>query len=208
MALENRHQKAKRIFGEVVAATLKGGYLFVDDITREILLKKDLVEVNPEIKNDNGEIATRATEKGLAEAKSQTTSNEVNTSSVDSGAKPKEEKTMFEIEAKPNDFELPKAKKGGSTAGAAKYPFAEMDVDTSFFVPNSACKTKEAVKTMINACAKANKAFGKPAVNADGTAKMRTTRTGQTQATEFVRVYKAGPYTKDGVEGAMVVRVK
>lgn len=194
MALENKFQMANRVLQDVIAATITGGFLFTDSSVYDILLKKGFVEVNHEIKNDAGEIATRATESGLTMLK------------------PKEEERVpmsenkFEIGGIPEDFVLPEPKRGGGGSHPIKYPFANMEVGQSFFVSNGDVKGGNAAKTVIQACSKANKAFGEPAVNADGTPKMRTTRLGQKQVTQFIRIYSAGPYTKAGVEGALVVR--
>lgn len=199
--LENKYQKANRILQEVIKATLAddgNGYLFTPEAVHSILVKKGFVEVNDAISNDAGEFATRATELGLAEAK------------------PDEEEevkvmpeTNFELGAVPKDFVLPVSNRGGSRA--PKYPFADMEVDQSFFVANTAVKGENAVKTLTGACSKANKLFGTPSVDSDtGEPVMRGTKNGETQATTFVKIFKAGPYTKgegdDAVAGAMVVR--
>ena len=196
--LENKHQKAKRILQEVIKMTLVESYLFTSEEVYSILVKKGFVEVNSEISNDAGELATRATELGLAQAKPE----EKEEVKVMTGA------AKFELGSVPEDFALPVANRGG--ARAPKYPFADMEVDQSFFVANADVKGDNALKTMTGACSKANKLFGIPSVDDDGEPIMRGTKNGETQATTFVKIFKAGPYTKgegeDAVAGAMVVR--
>ena len=196
--LENKFQKANRVLQDVIAATVAGnpGYLFTDASVYDILEKKGFVEVNHDIKNDAGEFATRATQKGLTMAKPKEMEESVPMS-----------ENKFEIGDVPADFSIPVAKRGGNGGPhGSKYPFAALEVGKSFFVADGDIKGGNAAKTMIQACSKANKAFGEPAVNADGTPKMRTTRTGQVQATKFIRLFQSGPYTKGEVSGALVVR--
>lgn len=195
--LENKHQKAKRILQDVIKATLADSYLFTSEAVHSILVKKGFVEVNSEISNEDGEFATRATELGLAQAK------------------PVEEEKVkvmpdakFELGDVPGDFVLPESNRGGTRA--PKYPFADMKIGQSFFVANTDVKGENAVKTLTGACSKANKLFGTPTVDNDGVPVMRGTKKGETQATTFVKIFKAGPYTKGegdaAVGGAMVVR--
>lgn len=196
--LENKHQKANRILQEVIKMTLEGSYLFTSEAVHSILVKKGFVEVNSEISNDAGELATRATELGLAEAKPEEKEK----------VKVMPDATKFEVSTVPEDFVLPVSNRGGTRA--PKYPFADMEVNQSFFVANTAVKGENALKTMTGACSKANKLFGTPSVNDDGDPIMRGTKNGETQATTFVKIFKAGPYTNgegdDAVAGAMVVR--
>jgi len=195
--LENKHQKANRILQEVIKMTLADSYLFTSEAVHSILVKKGFVEVNNEIVNEDGEFATRATELGLAEAK------------------PDEEEEVkvmpenkFALGDVPEDFVLPVSNRGG--VRAPKYPFADMEVNQSFFVANVDVKGENAVKTMTGACSKANKLFGTPTVDDNGKPVMRGTKNGETQATTFIKIFKAGPYTQgegdDAVVGAMVVR--
>lgn len=196
--LENKHQKAKRILQDVIKATLADSYLFTSEAVHSILLKKGFVEVNSEISNEDGEFATRATELGLAEAKPD----------EEEKVKVMPEASKFVLGTVPKDFVLPVANRGG--ARAPKYPFADMEVGQSFFVANTDVKGENAVKTLTGASSKANKLFGIPTVDDDDKPVMRGTKNGETQATTFVKIFKAGPYTMgegdNTVAGAMVVR--
>ena len=197
--LGNKYQQANAALQDVIKETLKDGYLFTSEAIHSILVKKGFVEVNSEISNDAGELATRATELGLAEAKPD----------EEEEVKVMSEAPKFEVSGVPEDFVMPVSNRGGPRA--PKYPFAGMEVNQSFFVANADVKGDNALKTMTGACSKANKLFGTPSVDPDsGEPIMRGTKNGETQATTFVKIFKVGPYTNgegdDAVAGAMVVR--
>src|SRR6187551_2030191 len=109
---------------KIVEATLDEtqGFLYTSSVVHIPLIEGGLVEINPEIKNHLGEIATRATEKGvLAVSKNQeATAVEVHAPASKNG---------FVLEA---DIPVPTAKRGGR--GGEVYPFEIMTVGQSFFV--------------------------------------------------------------------------
>lgn len=60
--LKNTLQKALR---EIVAATQEGSFAYTSEGVHEKLIEHGFVEVNPEIKDETGDIATRATQAGI-----------------------------------------------------------------------------------------------------------------------------------------------
>ena len=60
--LKNTLQKALR---EIVAATQEGSFAYTSEGVHEKLIEHGFVEINPEIKDETGDIATRATQAGI-----------------------------------------------------------------------------------------------------------------------------------------------
>lgn len=60
--LKNTLQKALR---EIVAATQEGSFAYTPSEVYEKLIEHGFVEINPEIKDETGDIATRATQEGI-----------------------------------------------------------------------------------------------------------------------------------------------
>lgn len=104
------------------------GGMFVPPAIAEPLQAEGLVEINLGIKNEAGEVACRATEKGIAKA------NEVGTvePANDKAEAPKVE-TTFKIEAG-----VPVPPPVGRGRSGSKYPFDLLEVGQSFFVPDTA----------------------------------------------------------------------
>lgn len=149
-----------------------------------------LVEVNESLMDANGDIATRATQKGIEEyQKSLATHDENSVESVstvkqDSEAEqpkqteqPKETKKMaFTIDT---DVALPKIVRG--RAAEAKYPFDEMEVGHSFFVGATEDR-QEPWKSLASVVSSANKRYeqeipGETRVNKKGNTVAATVET-------------------------------
>ena len=60
--LKNTLQKALR---EIAAATIEGSFAYTSESVHEKLIEHGFVEINPEIKDETGDIATRATQAGI-----------------------------------------------------------------------------------------------------------------------------------------------
>ena len=60
--LKNTLQKALR---EIVDATQEGSFAYTSESVHEKLIEHGFVEINPEIKDETGDIATRATQAGI-----------------------------------------------------------------------------------------------------------------------------------------------
>ena len=130
-------------------------FAFVSTADAKNLISEGLVEQNGEIKDDAGNLATRATEKGVALHNSQP-KNEGNNNSVDNAntasATPKFE--IFKVEGAV--FGTGRARKATSM-----YDFDGMDVGAFIFVPNSEDKP-DAAKSLASTISSANKRFSTP----------------------------------------------
>ena len=202
-------KKAKDTMPEIVQATYDGGYVFTSDPVREIMLNKGWVEVNEDIENPevSGEFATRATQKGIdefpsregadGEADDQDTQNSDKENNVVS-----QTTSVFEIE----DIKVIKKR---ATSGNLKYPFDQLEIGQSFFIP-ATTERPEPWKSLCGAITVANNRHAVPKFEEDGTtAVMRTKRNSdeEVQATELTRRFAITKDVKDGVEGARMGRI-
>jgi hypothetical protein len=205
VALENNKQRIKREALEalpviVQSMNVEPGYTYVSREVLDWLIKNELAIGNEAIVNEGGAIATRATEKGVEKVMSET--NEV-------AAAPVKAKPTFAI----LNVEIPAeaARKAGGRRGG-KYPFDNLEVGASFFVPVSE-EVPEPAKTMAASIANANARFATPVSEEDGSTKMRTRKkkdgtTEQVAVTQFTKVFAGTPYTLDDVAGVLVFRKK
>ncbi len=110
----------------IIAATNSGSFVYTSAEAHASALADGLVEVNPSMTNEAGELATRATAKGIESM------NAPQTPAADAApaAKP-----SFAIE---DGIEL--APVTGRGRGGETYPFDQLNVGQSFFVPNTAEK--------------------------------------------------------------------
>ncbi len=116
---------------EIVAAGANG--LFTPVAVHGPLVEAGLVEINPAMTNENGEVATRATQAGIESLDSGATvadnaTSEANSAIAETG-KTEKVKTMFEIE---DSIPVPMISGRGRTG--ATYPFEQLEVGQSFFV--------------------------------------------------------------------------
>lgn len=218
MALTKLEQSAVDRLPEIVAATQEGSYIFAEAFDMGYLIENGLVECNETIRNpvNEEEVATRATQAGVEYVKNivlaEIKSNEIASGFAEANTKaeaPKPErntKMSFEIE----NVALPASKRGGATR-SSKYPFEVLEVDQSFFVPNTE-KHPDMVKSMASAVTNAMKKYDVPDFNEDGTQKTKEITVPKTKekrtipATKHVRVFGIRPDTKDGVAGARIGR--
>lgn len=110
----------------VIAATNAGSFVYTSAEAHASALADGLVEVNPSMTNEAGELATRATAKGI---------ESMNAPQTPAAAKAATPKPSFAIE---DGIEL--APVVGRGRGGETYPFDQLNVGQSFFVPNSAEK--------------------------------------------------------------------
>lgn len=171
---------------EIVAAGPKGMYSAVK--VHKELLAKGLVELNPNQTNEAGEIATRATQAGIDIIKG----NEEMTEATEV------QSNEIEIES---GIEVPKVT--GRGRQGSKYPFDSLEVDQSFFVPNSE-KLENAAKSLASTVSAANSRYTVPAE--DGT--VRVSSKGETVPVMVkTRTFVLRAGEKDGVSGARIFRV-
>jgi len=116
---------------EIVAAGANG--IYTSPEVHLPLVEAGLVEINPAMTDENGEVATRATQKGIESLDSAATvadnaTSETQTQTAATGETQKV-KTMFKIE---NSIPVPVISGRGRTG--ATYPFEQLEVGQSFFV--------------------------------------------------------------------------
>lgn len=181
----------------IVSATLDAtkGFLYTSAAVHTPLAEAGLVEVNPAMANDAGELATRATQKGIDSV----SKNDENATSETQGkpAKTEKVKTMFQLE---DNVALPSISGRGRTGTA--YPFEAMAVGQSFFVANSEDKPN-AAKSLASTVSSATARYAVP--SADGATK--TNKKGETVPVMVeTRKFVVRSVEENGVKGARVWR--
>ena len=111
----------------IIAATNSGTFVYTSAEAHASALDDGLVEVNPTMTNEAGELATRATAKGIESMNAPQTST--------TPATPAATKPSFAIEDG-----VPLSAVEGRGRGGETYPFDLLQVNQSFFVPNTAEK--------------------------------------------------------------------
>ena len=170
--LSKLEQEALESLPEIVEATKAGSYTMNDPFYVQYLLESGLIEQNEAIKNEEGELATRASSAGIEYIDS--------IAVVTKAEEPKTERkekmsATFEIET---GIEMPKTVRGGGV-GNSVYPFDKLEVGQSFFVAG-----KEA-KSMAGTVSSATQRYAKE------TGKMRVNRKGnEVPEMELVREFK------------------
>ena len=184
---------------EIVAAGAKG--LFTPAAVHDPLVEAGLVEINPAMVNEAGEIATRATQAGVESLESgaivaDNATAEANSETAATG-KTEKVKTMFQIE---NDVPVPAV--SGRGRGGNVYPFKVLAVDQSFFVPNSE-SMPNAAKSLASTVSSATARYAVPAE--DGSTK--TNKKGEVVPVMVkTRKFVVRRVEEDGVKGARVWR--
>lgn len=160
---------------EIVAAGANG--MFVPESVYAPLVEAGLVEINPGMTDENGNVATRATQKGIESLDSAATVADNATSEATSATAATGEtgetqkvKTMFKIEDS-----IPVPTISGRGRGGNVYPFDALEVGQSFFVPNSEDKPN-AAKSLASTVSSATARFAVP--SEDGATK--TNKKGET----------------------------
>lgn len=191
------------VLAEIVAAGANGIYTSPEVHTP--LVEQGLVEINPAMVNEAGEIATRATQKGIESLDSgaivvdnatSEANSEANSAIAETG-KTEKVKTMFQIE---NNIPVPTI--SGRGRGGNVYPFEQLEVGQSFFVPNSESKPN-AAKSLASTVSSATARYAVPAE--DGSTK--TNKKGETVPVMVeTRKFVVRSVEEDGVKGARVWR--
>ena len=184
---------------EIVAAGANG--LFTPAAVHGPLVEAGLVEINPAMVNEAGEIATRATQKGIESLDGgaivvDNATTEANSAIAETG-KTEKVKTMFLIK---NDVPVPEI--SGRGRGGNVYPFEVLEVGQSFFVPNSESKPN-AAKSLASTVSSATARYAVPAE--DGSTK--TNKKGEVVPVMVkTRKFVVRSVEEDGVKGARVWR--
>lgn len=126
----------------IIAATAAGSFVYTSVEAHAKALESGLVEVNPSMTNEAGELATRATQAGI---------DSMNAPQNESAAPAR--KSAFTI-----DDGIPLAPVTGRGRGGETYPFEKLAVGQSFFVPNTAEKPNVA-KSLASTVSSATRRF-------------------------------------------------
>ena len=180
---------------EIVAAGANGIYTSL--AVHGPLVEAGLVEINPAMTNENGEVATRATQagiesldKGATVADNATSETQTETETAVTGTTQKA-KTMFKIEDA-----IPVPTISGRGRGGNVYPFDQLEVGQSFFVEGE----KTIAPSTVSA---ATSRYAVP--SADGATK--TNKAGETvPVMVLVRKFVGRKVEEDGVKGTRVWR--
>ena len=184
---------------EIVAAGANG--LFTPAAVHGPLVEAGLVEINPAMVNEAGEIATRATQAGIESLDSgaivvDNATSEANSAIAETG-KNEKVKTMFQIEDN-----IPVPAISGRGRGGNVYPFDQLAVGQSFFVANDESKPN-AAKSLASTVSSATARYAVPAE--DGSTK--TNKKGETVPVMVeTRKFVVRSVEEDGVKGARVWR--
>lgn len=172
---------------EIVAAGPNG--LYTSPAVHGPLVEAGMVEINPAMTNEAGEIATRATQKGIEEMNQNT---ETGTAAASAPVA-----TSFAIEDN-----VPMPTGSGRGRGGNVYPFDALEVGQSFFVPNSEEKPN-AAKSLASTVSSATARYAVPA--ADGSTK--TNKKGEVVPVMVeTRKFVVRSVEENGVKGARVWR--
>lgn len=183
----------------IVAATLDvtKGFIFAPESVYKPLIEAGLVEINDSVKNEAGEIATRATQKGIDSV--QNSVNETAAAPVAAFPVAPATKPVFVLRS---NIPVPVIKRGGRTGD--KYPFATMELNQSFFIP-ATVENPTPAKSLASTVASATARFAVPAVPAA----TRTTKKGKVVPVMVeTRKFIVRSVTEEGVKGACIWRTK
>lgn len=138
------------LLATIVAATLAENFVYTNVMQNGPLLAAGVIEVNEQLTNDAGEVATRATAKGIETMNATATpETEVQTEQAPQIAVGK---PRFAIE---DSIPVPTAKRG---VGAGLYPFDDLKPGQSFFVPATTDKPTPA-KSLASTVSSATKRY-------------------------------------------------
>lgn len=188
---EKQEREALEKLPEIVKATMASpeGYTMTDFLVHSPLIALELVEVNEAITNEAGEVATRATQKGIEYVMENTEKAPEMPATV--AAKP-----TFVIES---GIPVPAARRTGR--GGSSYPFDALEVGQSFFIAASE-KHPEPAKSLASTVSGATARYDIVSETETVTTRKGNVVPVRTHTRKFV--IKAD--TKDGVNGARVFR--
>lgn len=180
----------------IVEATLDPakGFLYTSAAVHTPLAEAGLVEVNPTMANEAGELATRATQKGIDSV----SNNGENATSETNGEPAKTEKVnkMFQLE---DNVAVPSISGRGRTG--TTYPFDAMEVGQSFFIANDESKPN-AAKSLASTVSSATARYAEVVPG-----EFKTNKKGeQVPVTRQTRKFIVRSVEENGVKGARVWR--
>ena len=184
---------------EIVAAGANG--MFVPESVYAPLVEAGLVEINPSMTDDNGNVATRATQAGIESLDNgETIGNNATSEAISATAetgKTEKVKTMFKIEDS-----IPVPTISGRGRGGNVYPFDQLEFGQSFFVANSEDKPN-AAKSLASTVSSATARYA--VASEDGATK--TNKKGEVVPVMVeTRKFIVRSVEENGVKGARVWR--
>ena len=219
--LKNTLQKALR---EIVAATQEGSFAYTSEGVHEKLIEHGFVEINPEIKDETGDIATRATQAGIDYASEVLNMGGLPLESegesasqvgligerADALAKETAEHIVKTKASVVIEKGVPLPSKGRAFVQRRQaFPFDELEVEDSFFIKATESKP-EPWKSYASTVSNATRSFAVP----DSSGEMVVNRKGQkvpklVQTRKYVirAVEETDAETGEVVVGARVWRV-
>ena len=185
---------------EIVAAGANG--IFTPESVFAPLVEAGLVEINSAMTDEQGNVATRATQKGIESLDSAATvadnATSKATSTTAATGETQKVKSMFRIK-KRSEVSVIKSARGRQ---GAQYPFDELEPGDCFFVANSEDKPN-AVKSLASTVSSATARYA--VASEDGATK--TNKKGETVPVMVkTRVFVVERGIEDGIEGAYVTR--
>lgn len=146
----------------IVAAGANGMYTSPD--VHASLVEQGLVEVNPGMTNEAGELATRATQKGIEQANAEGADgdeNQLNSTATLAGANTSGNMQGAITSAYQIEDDVPMPTASGRGRGGNTYPFDALNVGQSFFVANSESKPN-AAKSLASTVSSATARYAEP----------------------------------------------
>lgn len=216
------------VLNDLVAATLDParGFMWLGETDYAPLVAQGYAEINAAVPGapEEGQIATRATQAGVAAAQTVSASSGFTAGPVAQSSTPAEKKPVFTFVS---DFQPPARKPRGAVAGAGaseKYPFGDLKAPTQrpdgsmdytgavIFVPSNT-HTKgdkkgqlrtadEMAFSLVSACSAANRRYATVVGEEPG-------KDGKSRKKyEYSRDFKTAPGEQNGQPGAYIYRAK
>lgn len=166
------------LLSSIVSATSAGGFLYVLEADAQPLVDAKLAEVNPEMRNETGAIATRSTPDAVAylsanapaEATAGTAAEGTDEDEDEGGS----DTGGYEID---DGIPVPAIKRGG--AGGTTYPFDALKVGQSFHVPATKDKPNPA-KSLASTVSSATARYAEEVKDDNGNVVMVTVKVKET----------------------------
>lgn len=200
--LSKMEQAAVDRLPKIVAATQAGNLSYGEEFDLSYLIENGLIEIKDRNPTNNEQIAFVATQKAIAD---------VNPASASTPAETQKPKGTTKMSFVIENIPVVAGKRGGGSR-AAKYPFDNLEVGQSFFVPATE-EHPDPAKSLASALTNAMKKYDVPDMDEttgiQKTKNITVPKTGEKRtipATKHVRVFTAVAVTENDVVGARIGR--
>ncbi|MBL1375594.1 DUF7303 family protein, partial [Acinetobacter baumannii] len=169
----------------------------------KVLIATGLVEVNSEITDGVGHIGARSTAQGAAYLTQPKENIEMDAPQTAQTLAPAASKFVIANVA------IPTPKRGGGRKAGTQYPFDELEIGQSFFVPATEAKP-EPVKSLASTVTSANERYSEEIPGQTRINKKGREVPAKRQLRQFVvrSIEDGAPWNHPGVRGAAVFRVE